>query len=401
MEELKSGEVLRGRKFEYKIVRNLGEGGAQGTVYVAEVKSTARRCAVKVFSRAQRREDSVRLEYLVRINLPRHDRHLAGPIDILELPPASVSPLVEEAVSLADFTSEEHDITQELRILEQIIALNAKIEQIGIEHGDISYENILVGQNSGQEVSLIDFDGYNAADSRIPPSNISGTPPLIDPAREYAKDFGIKGDVFPLSVLVVDMLTERTPFPTDSLEHYFNSLSELHDPPNLHSDFPELTPNQCNLLSRGLSPRRSDRPQMADLAAEFSHISSQVHVCIHCNKAFYLDRSRCVCPLCGKPNRLALRLNGGTFDLRSSQITVGRSGSNDIAVKYYPGGDTVSSQHALITRWGTKYSIKDLGSTNGTQVNGSRMTPNVPHSLGPGDVITLGDLQIKVVVWDK
>ncbi|MFM8484464.1 MAG: FHA domain-containing protein [Actinomycetota bacterium] len=37
---------------------------------------------------------------------------------------------------------------------------------------------------------------------------------------------------------------------------------------------------------------------------------------------------------------------------------------------------------------GTRYVVTDLGSTNGTKVNGSRIS--APHALRSGDVITVG-----------
>lgn len=59
------------------------------------------------------------------------------------------------------------------------------------------------------------------------------------------------------------------------------------------------------------------------------------------------------------------------------------------------GGDTeLSRRHALITRSGSRLTIVDLGSTNGTRVNGRLISG--PTELGPGDRIELGSSAIEV-----
>ncbi len=52
----------------------------------------------------------------------------------------------------------------------------------------------------------------------------------------------------------------------------------------------------------------------------------------------------------------------------------------------------VSRQHARIQVQESGYSLEDLGSRNGTQVNGHRLTPLQPYTLRPGDCISVGEL---------
>ena len=47
----------------------------------------------------------------------------------------------------------------------------------------------------------------------------------------------------------------------------------------------------------------------------------------------------------------------------------------------------ISRQHAVIERYDQRYLIRDLGSTNGTWVNGRRIEVEI---LCPGDVVQLG-----------
>lgn len=76
---------------------------------------------------------------------------------------------------------------------------------------------------------------------------------------------------------------------------------------------------------------------------------------------------------------------GQSFMLDKNWLTLGRDPSNDITIN----DPQVSRQHARITRQGRMTVIEDLGSTNGTFVNGMRLTG--PHVMSNGDVIGLGD----------
>ena len=76
---------------------------------------------------------------------------------------------------------------------------------------------------------------------------------------------------------------------------------------------------------------------------------------------------------------------GKTFQLDRDAMTIGRDPGNDIAIDDLQ----VSRQHTRITRQGNFLVLEDLGSTNGTFVNGVRLTG--PHTLTNGDVIGIGD----------
>lgn len=76
---------------------------------------------------------------------------------------------------------------------------------------------------------------------------------------------------------------------------------------------------------------------------------------------------------------------GQTFNLSQDLTNLGRGPSNEIVINHAQ----VSRQHARLTRQGGTVVLEDLGSTNGTYVNGVRLT--APQTLSNGDVIGLGD----------
>ncbi len=58
----------------------------------------------------------------------------------------------------------------------------------------------------------------------------------------------------------------------------------------------------------------------------------------------------------------------------------------------------VSRLHAVLKRDGKRITIMDLGSANGTYVNGKRLTANTEHLLNHGDVVALGKLKFQVLL---
>lgn len=77
----------------------------------------------------------------------------------------------------------------------------------------------------------------------------------------------------------------------------------------------------------------------------------------------------------------------GTRYTVNDKLTVGRKAANTIQLD----GKKVSGEHAEIVREPSGYCLYDLGSTNGTQLNGGEVTPEVPHALSHGDTITVGE----------
>jgi len=75
--------------------------------------------------------------------------------------------------------------------------------------------------------------------------------------------------------------------------------------------------------------------------------------------------------------------------LDSERITVGSLDSNDVVVD----SDGVSRVHAVFERFGDTWTVRDLGSRNGTFVNGGRIIGE--HALHSGDEIVLGRLRLQ------
>jgi len=85
--------------------------------------------------------------------------------------------------------------------------------------------------------------------------------------------------------------------------------------------------------------------------------------------------------------------------LQKEKAYIGRSTDNDIPL---PDNEKrVSSKHARVDRQGTSLQITDLGSTNGTFVNGRKIEPNSGIDIKDGDKISIGLYSLLVTALDE
>ncbi len=87
---------------------------------------------------------------------------------------------------------------------------------------------------------------------------------------------------------------------------------------------------------------------------------------------------------------LTVRETGERFTIGSDGASIGRRFGNDIVLS----DAYVSGQHAIIAFRDGAFYLSDVGSTNGTLLNGVRLEPNVPIELSAGDEIRLGQLTL-------
>ena len=87
-----------------------------------------------------------------------------------------------------------------------------------------------------------------------------------------------------------------------------------------------------------------------------------------------------------------------------SEFTMGRLSEGqpimpDIDLTPYQAyASGVSRLHAVVKRDANRTIIMDLGSSNGTYLNGRRLNPHMEEELRHGDVIALGKLKIQVLL---
>ena len=83
-------------------------------------------------------------------------------------------------------------------------------------------------------------------------------------------------------------------------------------------------------------------------------------------------------------------VHGRVLDVGPVALSLGRAGDNTAVLD---GDDYASSHHARVESQRDGVWLVDLGSTNGTWVNGTRMDGR--HKLRPGDTVRIGDTELR------
>ena len=81
---------------------------------------------------------------------------------------------------------------------------------------------------------------------------------------------------------------------------------------------------------------------------------------------------------------------GEDFEVDSAQLTIGRGGQNDIAIRT---DEYASARHARFEPRQDGVWVQDLGSTNGTYLNGARLEH--PRRLTRGDIVRVGETDLR------
>jgi hypothetical protein len=82
--------------------------------------------------------------------------------------------------------------------------------------------------------------------------------------------------------------------------------------------------------------------------------------------------------------------DGEEFEFNSSQLTIGRGNQNDIPIT---SDEYASARHARFEPRQDGVWVQDLGSTNGTFLNGARLES--PRRLTRGDVVRVGETDLR------
>ena len=115
-----------------------------------------------------------------------------------------------------------------------------------------------------------------------------------------------------------------------------------------------------------------------------------VMFCIDCGLIFdrALDGDAFGAPAIQLP--MLVESSGREHPVRPGVNTIGREGDVLLA------DVRASRKHAQITSLDGALTLEDLGSTNGTQLNGQPVTPGVKVSLAGGETISLGGIELKL-----
>lgn len=86
-------------------------------------------------------------------------------------------------------------------------------------------------------------------------------------------------------------------------------------------------------------------------------------------------------------------------DFSLGRAVEGQSILPDIDLTQYDGfSKGVSRMHSSLRIVNGEVYVSDLGSSNGTRINGQKIMPHIEYSINHGDIITLGKMKIQVLL---
>jgi serine/threonine-protein kinase len=375
---------LTGKEWgRFQIIEERGRGG-MAVVYMAYDSVLQRTVALKVllpllaanreFTRRFRREAitaaNLRHQGIVVIyDVGSHENFQYIVMEYLEGPTLQQEIQQKGAIPIARVIS----------ILGQLAEALDYAHQQELVHRDVKPANIIIG---AQEcVTLTDFGLVKAAKStQITGEGAAvGTLKYMSPEQAQGREIDSRSDIYSLGVVVYEMLIGETPFAGTTP---YQTLQQLiyEPPPPLSQRNPQIPTRVEQVVLQALAkePRRrfSTAGRFAQALATSTGIYTQTD-------SFQRE--------------IALVLvapDGREYPVYQGRITIGRDIGNDIVIPI----NQVSRHHAQIQYEQAECTVTDMGSTNGTCINGAPIPPGVPQPLRPGDALGIGPITLVVTL---
>ena len=271
-----------------------------------------------------------------------------------------------------------------------------------IIHRDIKPANILMPQDDWPLLADFGLAKMQQSSGNKPnltmPGQVLGTMAYAAPEQIQEGEIDSRVDIYSLAIVFYELLTGQLPFQGETAFDFL--MARLTDPPiPLLQANPNVPPVFQTILDKALAPEPENRYQhMEDLSQELMRVRYELSQSI-------------VTPLPGsytpikEPEReikVRLRLTDGGQEILASgqsELIIGRafkSVAPDIDLAPFGGSKLgVSRRHSRLVYKNNGWMAEDLGSTNGTFVNGSKLAPNQPMVLTGGDLIRCGKIEME------
>lgn len=284
----------------------------------------------------------------------------------------------------------------------------------GVIHRDIKPANILMPQEDWP--LLADFGLAKMQHSATPnltmPGQVLGTMAYAAPEQiQESTVIDARADIYSLGIVLYELLTSKLPFQGQTSFDFL--MARLTDPPiPLLKANPDVHPAFVPIMDKALAQQPGDRYQVMD---EFSQALLEVRYDLSGSFSTQPPPAR------SKPKpeektsiidteelnnlqdvkiRLKLPATGKEISTAGrAEIVIGRAYKDskpDIDLGPYGGSQAgVSRLHSRLVRQGDDWSVEDLGSTNGTFVNGAKVAPHQKKRVKSGDIIRCGQIELQ------
>lgn len=417
----------------YRIDALLGEGG-MGAVYRAYDVNLARHVALKVMHRQfanqsefqhrflQEAQAAARLDHpsIVRIyNFGMREGFLYIVMEFV--PGATLATYLRRLEQRGQIVR----LNETLTILAQVAEALGYAHRQGVVHRDIKPDNILLKPLDEPDregdppvrAMVTDFGLAKlvAGGIQTQTGTFMGTLPYMSPEQCLGKELDGRSDLYSLGVLLYQLATGQLPFDIQSpTEAVMKHIQEV--PPEPRSVRPELPQAVENIIKQAIAKEPADRfrsgEQMARVLRRAAHGLSDDDVTQLARTQSVVSLATQLLPaaVAAEPSRPGFDLTAlpgeerllvarkghspAAYSLDRPALAIGRGEDNDVVLP----AEGISRHHARIERTTTGWRVLDLGSTNGTFLDGDRLLPDIPKAWEENQRLTVGPY---VMRWQR
>lgn len=286
----------------------------------------------------------------------------------------------------------------------------------GVFHRDIKPDNLLLRWEGepGAERYTLKISDFGLADLThgsvltstgvlTPNGAALGTPAYISPEQCLGADVDGRSDLYSLGIVLYEVATGCLPFQVKSLSDAVHK--HVYEPPPPPREVsPDLPSELEALILRCLAKQPDARfASVAEFAAALRGVSVQGDfgtwvppLRVDATATPVSPTPDGIAPVVPRlseaatvPRVRVLDATGGTvqiLELTRRGLTVGRLPDNDLVLDK----DAVSRHHLRLDWDGSRATATDLGSTNGTLLEGDRIPPRAPQALASGSMLRVG-----------
>ena len=380
------GPVIPG----YELLGEVGRGG-MGVVYKARDETRGSLAAVKVLRADQCLGRAARKGFVAEARAAAALDH-PHIVKVFEVGECGAGPyLVMELIDGASLEEVIRGAPPDIgRAVGWLIAVAEAVHYAhgqGIIHRDLKPANVMV--DAAGRPRVMDFGmakvlprAGRAGASSTQEGTILGTPAYMPPeqAGDSAVRPGPASDVYSLGAILYALLTGRPPFDEGDFLGTVLKVRSAEPPPAVRSLRPDVPSGLARICHRCLNKRPTDRYRSArELAEALRRFAGDA------------GPPAAAAPLPAAPVALSAVATGAVIPLVKETTVVGRSPDCDVVVK----APDVSRRHCRIVRGPGEVVVEDLGSAQGTRVNGSRVAR---ARLRDGDRLEIAGQAFRVVL---
>jgi serine/threonine protein kinase len=386
------GRIIQGR---YKLIDERGSG-SMAVVYIARDLDTNRIYAVKALNRKAANDAELLQRFWREFDLLKQ---LTGPHVIRPVAWGEDRDVHYIVMDYVDGHTLKHLVERNgpmpareaIDVTTQVaLGLESAAEK-GIVHRDVKPQNIILAVDGS--VKLTDFGLARSHTS--PPITISnvflGTPYYVAPEQaDNGRSADTRSDLYSLGCVFFELVTGRVPFEGDSavdvvVQHLRSAI------PSICSLRPELPLAYDAFIQKALAKQAGQRFQtVKDFIAGLAQLREVTPE----------GPAKAAAPPSQMVPRFVFLASGQTFMVLGLDLIIGRS---DPQREIYPDIDlapidtqhTVSRRHARLISRDDRYFIEDQNAFNKTRLNGVSLTPFQERELLEGDVLRLGNVDLR------